>query len=128
MTTAGFAARLEELRQRFARSIPGRVAEIVQSLSRRLAGAADEGDALERQFHSLAGTAGTYGFYAVAAAATDGFDECVARGGECGGNEGRYLWSIIEELADQAGLGEAEAAGEPFGNAVAAGLLSQVAS
>ena len=98
--TTRFESRLLALKNSFALSLPGRVAEIAATLRRRQDGS-EGGGKLPRQFHNLAGTAGTYGFYSIAAVATDGFDECVELGsGRLG--ETRYLWSILEELENAA--------------------------
>lgn len=94
-------ARLLDLRKRFIRSLPGRVAAIVTALQQRQDIAELQGT-LDRQFHNLAGTAGTYGFFAIAAAAVDGFDECARLNGARIEGDARYLWSIVEELANEA--------------------------
>jgi len=93
--------RLLELRKRFVRSLPDRVSAIVETLRQRQDIAEREGT-LERQFHSLAGIAGTYGLFAIAAAANDGFDECANLDGAQIEGAARYLWSIVEELANEA--------------------------
>lgn len=93
--------RLLDLRKRFIRSLPDRVAAIVETLRQRQDGAEREGT-LDRQFHNLSGTAGTFGFFAIAAAALDGFDECAGLNGARIEGDARYLWSIVEELANEA--------------------------
>ena len=93
--------RVLELRNRFVRSLPDRVAAIMENLRMRQE-SSELGVVLDRQFHNLAGTAGTFGFFAIAAAAADGFDECAGLDGGKIEGDARYLWSIVEELADQA--------------------------
>lgn len=96
-----FETRLVDLKSRFARSLPGRVEEIAEALRQRQD--YDDGKGtLDRQFHNLAGTAGTFGFLSIAAVATDGFDECAEIGTGRFSGETRYLWSILEELAHAA--------------------------
>lgn len=93
--------RVQELRNRFIRSLPDRIAAIIENLRQRQ-GSSEPGGMLDRQFHNLAGTAGTFGFFAIAAAATDGFDACEGLDGRRIEGDARYLWSIVEELTDQA--------------------------
>lgn len=93
--------RLLDLRRRFIRSLPDRVAAIVETLRQRQ-GDGERNGTLDRQFHNLAGTAGTFGFFAIAAAALDGFDECAGLNGAKIEGDARYLWSIVEELANEA--------------------------
>ena len=99
MTTVNrFETRLADIKGRFARSLPERVEQIAETLRQRQD--YDDGkDTLDRQFHNLAGTAGTFGFHSIAAVATDGFDECAEVGAGRISGEARYLWSIVEELA-----------------------------
>jgi HPt (histidine-containing phosphotransfer) domain-containing protein len=101
MNDPRLSTRVLELRNRFIRSLPDRIAAIMENLRERQ-GSSERGETLDRQFHNLAGTAGTFGFFAIAAAAADGFDECVGLDGGRIEGDARYLWSIVEELADQA--------------------------
>ena len=101
INATSFETRLFNLKNKFEQSLPGRVAEIVQTLRQRQVCGGTE-DTLGRQFHNLAGTAGTYGFHSIAAAATDGFDECVEIGSGRIDGEARYLWSILDELVHAA--------------------------
>ena len=103
MTTASLETRLLDLRNGFVRSLPDRIAGIAASLRRRLDGGDDSAETLGRQFHNLAGTAGTYGLLALAASAREGFDECSSLEGEPVSTHARYLWSIVEELGYAAG-------------------------
>jgi hypothetical protein len=98
MTTASLETRLLDLRNGYIRSLPERIAAIAESLRRRLDGGSDTAETLDRQFHNLAGTAGTYGLLAVAASAREGFDECSSLEGDAISSHARYLWSIVEEL------------------------------
>jgi HPt (histidine-containing phosphotransfer) domain-containing protein len=96
-----FEMRVRDLKSRFERSLPERVAEIAETLRQRQRAGEPE-DKLRRQFHNLAGTAVTFGFHSIAAAATDGFDECADLGSERINGEARYLWSLLEELTHAA--------------------------
>jgi HPt (histidine-containing phosphotransfer) domain-containing protein len=112
--------RLHDLRERFVGSLPERLATMAETLRQCQDGVPQTGGKLDRQFHTLAGTAGTYGLHSIAAAAVDGEDAC----GQLGGDsieefDARYLWSLIEELqyaiAMDAGAGEQRAAVSRFG-------------
>lgn len=100
MNKSGFELRVAELRDRYVLSLPALVAAIAEGLRSRQHSASPSG-ALDRQFHSLAGTAGTFGLFAIAATATDGFEECASLDGARIEGAARYLWSIVEELEDQ---------------------------
>lgn len=101
MTTTEFETRLLEMKNRFVRGLPDRVEAIAEGLRQRQAGRSEFEETLERQFHNLAGTAGTYGFLEIAAVASDGFDGCAHLNRRIEG-DARYLWSVVEELEDQA--------------------------
>ena len=98
MTGTSFETRLLDLRNVFIRRLPDRVAAIAETLRRRLDGENEGANTLERQFHNLAGTAGTYGLLAIAASAQEGLDECSRLDGERIGTHARALWSVVEEL------------------------------
>lgn len=100
MNKSGFELRVAELRARYVLSLPALVAAIAEALRGRQQSASGSG-LLDRQFHSLAGTAGTFGLFAIAATATDGFEECASLDGARIDGPARYLWSIVEELEDQ---------------------------
>ena len=102
MRTGRLDTRFFELRKQFVQSLPGRVAAIVHSLRQRQEDSSEAEGTLDRQFHNLAGTAGTFGLLAIAAVAADGFDECAHLGGARIEDDARYLWSIVEELANEA--------------------------
>lgn len=107
--TAGVQRRMHDLRKRFVQSLPDRIADIANSLrERQRLNWAEEGT-LDRQFHNLAGTAGTFGLFAIAAAAEDGFEECSDLSGARIEGEARYLWSIVEELENETGAVRTEA-------------------
>jgi len=67
--------KLLQLRERFTAALPRRIDEIAGTLANCEAHLAPLSD-LERQFHSLAGTAGTYGLSAVAELAAEGEAAC----------------------------------------------------
>lgn len=69
--------RLLDLKQRFVRTLPDRIVAITSTLADYRDGGSDGMNRLERQFHTLAGTAGTYDLNAVAAAAFEGEEACV---------------------------------------------------
>jgi HPt (histidine-containing phosphotransfer) domain-containing protein len=100
MNNAGFESRVAELRARYVHSLPALVAAIRDALRGRPQAGPSPGS-LDRQFHSLAGTAGTFGLHAIAATALDGFDECSSFDETHVDGGSRYLWSIVEELEDQ---------------------------
>jgi HPt (histidine-containing phosphotransfer) domain-containing protein len=68
--------RLLDLKQRFVETMPDRIAAIASTLSDCVAGGGEATDRLERQFHTLGGTAGTYDLHAVAAVAFEGEEAC----------------------------------------------------
>ena len=102
MTNASFETRLLDLRNAFVRSLPDRIAAIAETLRRRLDGENESAHTLERQFHNLAGTAGTYGLLAIAASAQEGLDECSRLDGDRIGTHARSLWSVVEDLTHAA--------------------------
>jgi HPt (histidine-containing phosphotransfer) domain-containing protein len=67
---------LFELKQRFVQRMPDRIAAIGSALGDCTDGGGEAMDRLERQFHTLAGTAGTYDLNAIAAAAFEGEEAC----------------------------------------------------
>jgi HPt (histidine-containing phosphotransfer) domain-containing protein len=69
--------RLFDLKQRFVQTMPDRVAAIASTLAGCVDGGREVTDRLERQFHTLGGTAGTYDLHAVAAAAFEGEEACM---------------------------------------------------
>lgn len=68
--------RLFELKQRFIQKMPERIQAIESTLKSCVDGGNVERNRLERQFHTLAGTAGTYQLNSVAAAAFEGEEAC----------------------------------------------------
>ena len=71
-----FKGRLIELKHRFVRTMPDRIAAIASTLAVAAAGDGEATARLEREFHTLAGTAGSYGLNAVGAAAFEGEEAC----------------------------------------------------
>src|SRR5213075_137883 len=68
--------KIRALKHRFVQGLPARISAIDEALSRTRDGrAASE---IERSFHSLAGTAATYGLDTVAALAAEGEEICAA--------------------------------------------------
>ncbi len=72
-----FKGRLIDLKRRFVQKMPDRIAAIASTLAASAAGDGEARARLEREFHTLAGTAGTYGLNAVAAAALEGEEASV---------------------------------------------------
>ena len=91
-----FETRLLDMKNRFERNLPGRVADIVETLRQREDSGGGEYE-LPRQLHNLAGTAGSFGFHTIAAVANEGYEECVELDGRPL-RDSLYLWSILEEL------------------------------
>lgn len=73
---ASLNGQLFHLRQRFVQRMPDRIAAIAAALDECVDGGAEAMERLQRQFHSLAGTAGTYDLTAVSAAAFEGEEAC----------------------------------------------------
>lgn len=88
--------RLIELKDRYVRKMPDRIEAIASMLTSCVRGGSDAMDRLERQFHTLAGTAGTFGLNAVAAAASDGEEACAE--GNRGPLDIRYLSILVDQL------------------------------
>jgi len=74
--SAALQGRLFDLKQRFVQTMPDRIAAIASTLADYVEGDGEMTDRLERQFHTLGGTAGTYDLHAVAAAAFEGEEAC----------------------------------------------------
>jgi chemotaxis protein histidine kinase CheA len=91
--------RLLDLRKRYVRTLPEKVALIAETLRQCEQGVPESWGELDRQFHTLAGTAGTYGLFGIAAAALDGEEVCAGFGGTAvDDGEVRYLRSLIDEI------------------------------
>ncbi len=73
---ATLKGQLFDLKERYVQRMPGRIAAIASTLDDCADGGAEAMDRLERQFHTLAGTAGTYDLKAVSAAALEGEQAC----------------------------------------------------
>jgi HPt (histidine-containing phosphotransfer) domain-containing protein len=92
--------RLLDMRERFVRRMPDRIAEIASTLSKYGEGDEQVTALLERQFHTLAGTAGTYDLNTVAAAAFEGEQACVELGKSQGdGDDLTYLRFLVAQLS-----------------------------
>lgn len=98
-SSTSLTGRLLHMKQRFVQTMPGRIAAITSTLSGYEDGAADVRALLERQFHTLAGTAGTYDLDAVAAAAFEGEEACVELGkSQPDGGDFMYLAFLVDQL------------------------------
>src|SRR5437879_3747049 len=87
-----FERALGGLRERFLRGLPQRLESITEALRTRAV------RDLERGFHSLAGTAATYGYPGVAALAADGETKCATLGDGIDDSMVESLASLIEEI------------------------------
>jgi chemotaxis protein histidine kinase CheA len=91
--------RLLDLKQRFIQKMPDRIAAIATTLANCVDGDRDAMERLERQFHTLAGTAGTYELGAVAAAAFEGEAACVGlRESSFDNDSFKYLTFLVDQL------------------------------
>lgn len=99
MSSTSLTGRLLDMKQRFVRTVPDRIAAITSTLSGHGDGGAEVTTLLERQFHTLAGTAGTYDLDAVAAAAFEGEQACVELGkSQPEGEDFMYLAFLVDQL------------------------------
>jgi two-component system cell cycle sensor histidine kinase/response regulator CckA len=97
-TAQTFEGRFANLKQRYVAAVPDRVAAIAEVLSasreRR-----EMAPLLEHQFHTLAGTAGTYGLHSLSAVATEGEETCAALGGRLLDDESlTHLKCLVDHL------------------------------
>ena len=97
--SATLKGRLFDLKQRFVQTMPDRIAAIASTLSACVEGGKEVSDRLERQFHTLGGTAGTYDLHAVAAAAFEGEEACMELGhSPLEGDNFTYLTFLVDQL------------------------------
>lgn len=98
-SSTSLTARLLDMKQRFVGTMPDRIATITSTLSGYADGGGELRALLERQFHTLAGTAGTYDLDAVAAAAFEGEQACVEIGkSQPDGGDFMYLDFLVGQL------------------------------
>ena len=90
--------RLLDLKQRFVRTLPDRIAAITSTLNDYRDSRPELINRLEREFHTLAGTAGTYDLPAIAAAALEGEEACMELN-QSGPDSGDYTYLAF--LVDQ---------------------------
>lgn len=91
--------RLLDMKQRFVRSVPDRIAAITSALADFRNGGSEAPHRLERQFHTLAGTAGTFDLSAVAAVAFEGEEACLELHQSApDGEDFTYLAFLVEQL------------------------------
>lgn len=97
---AAVEERIQMLRDRFAESLPNRVVQLRRTWMRLCASPANSElhQELERQLHTLGGTAGTYGLNHVAGLAIEGELTCTDLGTEPDSEMLLYLGSIIEDI------------------------------
>ena len=85
--------RLLQLKERFMAASPQRIEALANAIARFEHDQATAPE-LSRQFHSLAGTAGTYGLVAVSALAREGEDICCLLDADAPG----YLRTLVETM------------------------------
>ena len=91
---------LFDLKQRFVQTMPNRIAAIATTLAGRFDAEPGVMGRLERQFHTLAGTAGTYGLNAVAATAFEGEEVCAElKESSLQGEDYTYLAFLVNQLS-----------------------------
>jgi HPt (histidine-containing phosphotransfer) domain-containing protein len=89
--------KLLQLRERFTAALPRRIDEIADTLANCEAQLAPLSD-LERRFHSLAGTAGTYGLTDIADLAAEGESACGTDTPVCVSEMSDYFHSLIDSM------------------------------
>jgi|GEM_PF-2715839 len=100
-------SRLTQLRQRYTSSLPERLASIGETLEDCEHGVQDSGTRLNRQFHTLAGTAGTYGLLTIATMAAEGELACERLVGDTiEPLDARYLRYLLDELSVTVACGQ----------------------
>lgn len=94
--------RLIDLKQRYMRSLPERIDAIAGAVTSLGEGDRETTEQLERQFHTLAGTAGTYDLNAVSAAAAEGEEACseINRNPAGSSNDAPHLSFLVDQLYD----------------------------
>lgn len=125
---ATLKGQLFDLKQRFVQKMPDRIAAIAETLAHYVEGETQAGDRLERLFHTLAGTAGTYDLRAVAAAAREAEEVCAQHNHASLDRETlSYLAFLVDQLrtalaVDAPALWTARTVLEPAEEQVAAGV------
>jgi HPt (histidine-containing phosphotransfer) domain-containing protein len=98
-STTTLKGRIFDLKQRFVQTMPERIVAIATTLDGCIAGGDEALQRLERQFHTLAGTAGTYDLRAVAGAAFEGEEACVElRESPLDSENFTYLTFLVNQL------------------------------
>jgi HPt (histidine-containing phosphotransfer) domain-containing protein len=96
---ATLKGQLFDLKQRFVKTMPDRIAAISSTLAGSISEGTEGMDRLERQFHTLAGTAGTYDLRAVAAAAFEGEEACEQfKQSPLDSDNFKYLAFLVDQL------------------------------
>ncbi len=91
--------RLLDLRDHFIKTVPGRIDAINETLAQCATNDPTAMHRLERQFHTLAGTAGTYGLLEIAAAAGEAEATCAdAQEAWLDGESFYYLQYLVDQL------------------------------
>lgn len=93
--SAVLQGRLVDLKLGFVERMPDRIGAIAATLAEGGGGMTDR---LERQFHSLAGTAGMYDLHAVSAAALEGEEACAHLDRSQPLENTAYLGFLVDQL------------------------------
>jgi chemotaxis protein histidine kinase CheA len=97
--SSNLKGQLFNLKQRFVLTMPDRIAAIESTLAACVDGDREMNNRLERQFHTLGGTAGTYDLNAVAAAAFEGEEACAEfNRSSLTGENFTYLAFLVNQL------------------------------
>lgn len=103
-TAQSLEGRLANLTRRYVAGVPDRVASIAESLKSCRRESLEAASMLEHEFHTLAGTAGTYGLLGMSAVAAEGEETCAALAGLPIDDESfTYLTFLVDHLRTLAG-------------------------
>ncbi len=99
--TAAVEERIRMLRKRFTDTLPDRLAEVRRAWMRLCASPAspEVQHQLARQFHTLGGTAGSYGLMDVAGLAAEGELTCEDLGAHPDSDTFPYLATIVNDIS-----------------------------
>ena len=98
-TAQTLEGRLANLTRRYLDAVPDRIASIAETLTHCRRESSESVSLLEQQFHTLAGTAGTYGLLAVSAVAAEAEETCAAIDGQPIDDETfTYLRFLVDHL------------------------------
>lgn len=91
--------KLLALKRRYVLTVPDRIEAIAATLAGWMDGGSETTERLELQFHTLAGTAGTYELRSIAAVAAVGEEACVELDHSAlDGDDFTYLSFLVDQL------------------------------